>query len=82
MPGEDGFWLARRVREAHFRIPIVALTGFADAETRSRVERAGMQAHVTKPVDLPLLLATVRAVLAPRAAVVGNGAPPDGAQDH
>ena len=82
MPGEDGFWLARRVREAHLRIPIVALTGFADAETRSRVERAGMQAHVTKPVDLPLLLATVRAVLGPRAAVAGNGTPSDGAQDR
>jgi PAS domain S-box-containing protein len=66
MPGEDGFWLAERVREAGLVIPMVALTGFADADTRSRVERAGMQAHVSKPVDPPLLVATLRAALSPR----------------
>ncbi|MBY0280083.1 response regulator [Candidatus Binatia bacterium] len=70
MPGEDGFWLAERVRDARLDIPMVALTGFADAETRSRVERAGMQAHVTKPVDPPVLIATLHAVLAARASDV------------
>jgi PAS domain S-box-containing protein len=80
MPGEDGFWLAQRVRAARLDVPIIALTGFADAETRSRVERAGMQAHVTKPVDLPLLVATVRAVLAPRAPVPRKGRRSNGAR--
>ena len=78
MPGEDGFWLARRVREARLAIPMVALTGFADAETRTRVERAGMQAHVTKPVDLPLLVTTLRALLGRHAEPGRNGALPGG----
>lgn len=76
MPGEDGFWLAMRVREARLDIPMVALTGFADAETRTRVERCGMQAHVTKPVDVPMLIATLRAVLAERG---GGGSRRNGA---
>ncbi|AKV01399.1 two-component sensor histidine kinase [Labilithrix luteola] len=68
MPGQDGFDLIRRIRSRPKsrggRVPAVALTAFARTEDRTRLLRAGFQAHVPKPVDIPELLA-VLATLAP-----------------
>ena len=47
------------------RTPAAALTAFARAEDRTRVLRAGYQAHVAKPVE-PAELAAVVASLATR----------------
>jgi signal transduction histidine kinase/CheY-like chemotaxis protein len=70
MPGEDGYWLIRKVRALGAgeggRTPAAALTGYARAEDRQKVLRAGFQAHVPKPVDATEL-ATVVASLAARA---------------
>ncbi|MEW6268499.1 MAG: PAS domain S-box protein [Thermodesulfobacteriota bacterium] len=63
MPGEDGFWLAQRVRAAGIDVPIVALTGFADAEMKARVLAHGFQAHLAKPIDPDLLIAEIRSLV-------------------
>jgi CheY-like chemotaxis protein len=64
MPGEDGYALMRRVRRlAPGRggdVPAVSLTAHARNEDRARAMASGFQDHLPKPIDLPLLVATVR----------------------
>lgn len=69
MPGEDGYWLIKKVRklppERGGKTPAAALTAYAGAKDRMRVLRAGYQMHVPKPVE-PAELVTVVANLAGR----------------
>lgn len=60
MPDEDGFWLARALREAGVTTPLIAVSGLADLETRTRALRAGFTAHLAKPTDPRLLVETIR----------------------
>ncbi len=52
IPGFDGFELARRVRATNSRVPLVALSGYGQAEDRARAHAAGFDHHLTKPVGL------------------------------
>jgi CheY-like chemotaxis protein len=67
LPDEDGFTLLRKLRgllQTHgIRVPAIALTGYASPEDRRQVDREGFQAHLTKPVELDVMLATVARVL-------------------
>ena len=58
MPGEDGYTLIKKLREAGNKTPAVALTAFARAEDRFRALQAGYNMHVPKPVE-PAELALV-----------------------
>ncbi|MBT1685966.1 ATP-binding protein [Dawidia soli] len=55
MPVLDGYSASRAIRqlpdEYFHTLPIIALTADAMAETRSRIEEAGMHGHVSKPFD-------------------------------
>jgi PAS domain S-box-containing protein len=52
MPGMDGYETCRRVRAAMGnRIRIVALTGWGQEQDKRDAERAGFDAHLTKPAD-------------------------------
>ena len=57
MPRLNGYDAARRIREQprHKRLTLVALTGWGQAEDRSRSKEAGFDAHLVKPVDLTAL---------------------------
>ena len=70
MPGEDGYSMMRRVREARAGkdLPAVAVTAFAAPEDKRRALVAGFQAHIAKPLDPHELVATV-------AGLVGKIAP-------
>ena len=63
MPDEDGYDLMRKIRlltpEDGGTIPAVALTGYASAVDESKAYAAGYQVHMTKPVALRELAATV-----------------------
>jgi PAS domain S-box-containing protein len=68
MPGEDGYELIRKVRQAEVKnglrqVPAVALTAYARVEDRLRALSAGYQMHVAKPAE-PAELAVVIASLA------------------
>ena len=43
--------------------PIIALTANAFAEDIVRTTQAGMDAHLAKPIDVPVLLGTIRGLL-------------------
>ncbi len=53
LPGMDGWQVARRVQgqPAEKRPLLVAVTGFGAEEDRRASERAGIDLHLTKPVD-------------------------------
>ncbi|MDQ3916983.1 MAG: PAS domain S-box protein [Acidobacteriota bacterium] len=63
MPGEDGYWLIKKVRklptERGGQIRAAALTAYARAKDRLRVLRSGYQMHVPKPVEPAELVAVV-----------------------
>jgi two-component system CheB/CheR fusion protein len=56
MPGSDGFNVIRTVRALEpgqgGRVPIVALTAYADSDSVRRCLDAGFDAHLAKPVDI------------------------------
>ena len=58
LPGLDGYEVARRIRAAPGRQPLlIALTGHASAEDEARARAAGFDVHLVKPVQLDRLIA-------------------------
>lgn len=53
LPGMDGFEVARQLRaDVAFRdVLIIAVTGFAGEEDRTRSREAGIDHHLVKPAD-------------------------------
>ena len=78
LPGEDGFAIARQLRE-HWRCGLVIITGRGDSVDKVVGLEVGADDYVTKPFDLRELLARIKAVLrrvAPdEASVRAGGAP-------
>ena len=68
MPDRDGFDLIRLVRERPAdrggHVPAVAITAYARPEDSERSLTSGYQMHVTKPVDMDELIATVASLTA------------------
>jgi len=62
LPGEDGFSIARQLRE-HFRCGLVIVTGRGDSVDKVVGLEVGADDYVTKPFDLRELLARIKAVL-------------------
>ncbi|MFZ2156501.1 MAG: response regulator, partial [Bradyrhizobium sp.] len=58
LPGMNGFEVANRLRalpESRDAL-LIALTGYGEAESRSRSAQAGFDFHMVKPADVNLLL--------------------------
>ncbi len=66
MPVMDGLEATRRIRALDPRIPIIALTANAFAEDVARTRAAGMNTHLSKPIDLGHLQAVLNHYLAPQ----------------
>jgi signal transduction histidine kinase/ActR/RegA family two-component response regulator len=70
MPEIDGYGLIRQIRESLTprvsQVPAIAVTAYANPEDRIRALVAGFQAHVAKPVDAPLLAASIRTLASRR----------------
>ena len=81
LPGEDGFSIARQLRE-HWDCGLVIVTGRGDAVDKIVGLEVGADDYVTKPFDLRELLARVKAVLRrSRAADAPSTAAPDASGD-
>jgi two-component system, OmpR family, response regulator len=62
LPGEDGFSIARQLRE-HWQVGLVIVTGRGDSIDKVVGLEVGADDYVTKPFDLRELLARIKAVL-------------------
>ncbi|MDR2488909.1 MAG: response regulator [Desulfovibrio sp.] len=62
MPEMDGLTATRRIRAnpAYGELPVIAMTAHALAEDRALSREAGMNEHLTKPIDPNLLYAALR----------------------
>lgn len=65
MPVMNGFEAAAAIRAAGLTLPIVAMTANALDEDRQRSLAAGMQAHLSKPIDVDALVATLSRLAPP-----------------
>ena len=67
MPRLNGYEAARQIRRLEDKekagIPILAMTANAFEEDRQDALKAGMNGHLAKPIDVPVLLATISQVL-------------------
>ena len=67
MPEMNGYEAARAIRALPdsrlSTIPIVAMTANAFAEDVEEAKKAGMNAHIAKPLDVPKMMATLKEVL-------------------
>lgn len=86
MPEMDGIEATMRIRQ-HLpadRLPIIAMTAHAYEQERQRCFAAGMNDHVTKPVDPAWLVATLnrwlKPVAAPAPVPAAPAAPPSPAE--
>ncbi len=70
MPNMDGYAAARAIRAmegSRGRTPIAAMTANAYDEDRQKALAAGMNDHIAKPLDLAVLLRTLRRLFAEQA---------------
>ncbi|MCW7539783.1 response regulator [Aquabacterium sp. A7-Y] len=73
MPEMDGLKAARAIRKlpAHASTPILAMTASAFGEDRDACLEAGMNDHISKPVETEVLVATLSRWLGRRPGGVG-----------
>jgi DNA-binding NtrC family response regulator len=67
MPVVTGLAILKGLRDAHFATPVILMTAFGDANTRSEAERFGA-VFFDKPFKMAALRGTVRRLLDARAA--------------
>jgi two-component system OmpR family response regulator len=75
LPGEDGFTIARKLRE-HWHCGLVIVSGRGDAIDKVVGLEVGADDYVTKPFDLRELLARIKAVLRRMEPAAGAAAHP------
>lgn len=67
MPVMNGYEAARQIRALEdpeiAGIPIIAMTANAFDEDKQQALDAGMNGHVAKPIDIPILMKTLTEVL-------------------
>ncbi len=63
MPVMDGLEATRRIREAGYTMPIIAMTAHAMIDDKEASMSAGMNAHLTKPLEPMALFATINSWL-------------------
>lgn len=68
LPGMNGYDVVRAIRKTELgaRLPVYALTGYANAAHRDEALRAGFTAHVPKPVTIEALQAVLSLPLPPK----------------
>jgi signal transduction histidine kinase/ActR/RegA family two-component response regulator len=61
MPVMDGYQATRKIREidAYQHVPIIALTADAQDGSQEKSFNAGMNGHITKPIELDVLYSTL-----------------------
>jgi CheY-like chemotaxis protein len=79
MPVMDGFEATKAIRDRGdhpARLPIIAMTAGAQDEDRERCLAAGMDAYLSKPVDLPALAEVLARWVPPSTPAEGGLIPP------
>ena len=80
LPGLDGFEVVRRLRDAGRFVPVMLLTARSHMDDVLAGFEAGADDYLSKPFDLPILMARLQGLLRRQLWLHGRGdaAPPDG----
>ena len=79
MPVMDGYTATRELRAdpRWQRLPVIAMTASALADDRERALASGMNAHITKPIDVEVMLRTMAQwIVGAGRAAAGRPSPP------
>lgn len=69
MPVMDGFSATKIIRESDPSIPIIAMTANAMVSDKEKVLASGMNDHITKPINVNTMFATIAKWISPSAKV-------------
>ena len=72
MPVMDGITATRALRDRGFTKPVLALTANAMKGFEREIEKGGFTGHMTKPIDIDVLLARLAELLGGRKAPAGS----------
>lgn len=67
LPGMDGYEVLKRLRAipGMERLPVIAVTAFSMPDDQRRVQSAGFDGYLSKPIDPELFVAQIEAYLPP-----------------
>jgi polar amino acid transport system substrate-binding protein len=65
MPVMDGFSATKIIRESNASIPIIAMTANAMVSDKEKVLASGMNDHITKPINVNTMFATIAKWISP-----------------
>ena len=77
MPVMDGFEATMRIRKTTAKIPIIAMTARTMFEEKEKCYEAGMNDHISKPIDPPTLFATIKNWVDPKRIITSPRKQPD-----
>jgi CheY-like chemotaxis protein len=82
MPGLDGWQATRRIKTdpRTMRIPVIALTGYGDAEESAK--KAGCDGYLAKPCSADDVVREIKRVLAEAEEAAANAPPPPPASER
>ena len=63
MPIMNGYEATREIRQAGNSVPIIAMTANAMPEDIKRAKEAGMNDHISKPLDVAQMIETISRIL-------------------
>lgn len=63
LPGNDGFYILKKLKESGNSSKIIVLTAYADVKSAMDSSRLGADGFIGKPYDLDELIITIRSVL-------------------
>ena len=63
MPIMDGYEATKELRRLGNRTPIIAMTANAFSEDRKKAKEVGMDAYISKPIDVKTLVSTIMNIL-------------------
>jgi DNA-binding response OmpR family regulator len=63
LTASTSFWMLRRLRREGCAVPAIAVTAWADADTRAAAADAGFSVFLKKPVAPRVLLTTIQGLL-------------------
>lgn len=63
LPGMDGYEAVQLIKKMYQELPIIAQTAYALAEDREKCMSSGCSCYVTKPINIPELLAKMDELL-------------------
>src|SRR5512137_2140660 len=59
MPGRDGYWLLSRMKDLHYDMPVIMVSGHADCQARELAIEKGAVGYLLKPFSEESLIELV-----------------------